>query len=71
MLCKEVFKCGDQKFGIMDTLILIRGTGFLFDNDIRMGFQKVLVIERDMTDDPKTISDNTELKDIAEMPIDI
>ena len=55
----------------MNTLILIRGVRFLFDNNIRMGRHKVFVVERDMTDNAQPIGDNAKFEDIAKMPIDI
>src|SRR5699024_3432394 len=68
---KEVFECRDQKFGIMNTLILIRGVRFLFYNNIRMGRQEVVVVERDMADNDQPIGDNAKLEDVAKMSIDI
>lgn len=55
----------------MNTLILVRGVGFLFDNNVRVRCHKVFVIERDMADDAQPIGDNAKLEDIAKMSIDI
>ena len=53
----------------MNTFILVRRIRFLFDNDIRMRCHKVYVIKRNMMDDPQSVGDNTELEDIAKMPL--
>lgn len=55
----------------MNALILVRGIGFLFNNDVRMRCHKIFVIKRDVPDDTQPVGNNAKLEDIAEMPIDI
>lgn len=55
----------------MIAFIFVMGIGFLFDDNIRIRCQNVFVIKRDMTDDTETIGNNTILKNIAKMTIDI
>ncbi len=49
----------------------VRGGGFLFNDEFRMGFEKVFVVKRDMPDDTQPVCDNAELKGIAETTIDV
>jgi hypothetical protein len=36
-----------------------------------MGSKEIFIVKRDIADNTKTVSYNTKLKDIAEMPIDV
>lgn len=45
MRLKEILQYGDQRFCVCEAFIFIWGIGFLFNGDIRMGFQKIFIIE--------------------------
>lgn len=55
----------------MNRFFFVRRIRFLFNSNIRMGCHKILLIKRDMTDDAETVGNNTKLKNIAKMSIDI
>lgn len=71
MFKKEIFKCRDKKLYIMNTFILVWRIGFLLNNNIRMRSHKIFIVKRNMPNDSKTIGNNTKLKDIAKMILDI
>lgn len=71
MLCKEVFQGRNKKLGIMNRFILIRRRGFLFYNNIGMSFEKVFVVKRNMTNNTQSVCDNSKLKDIAKVSVDV
>ena len=71
MLLKEILQCRDQRFGICEALVLIRGIRFLSNNDLRMGFEKIFVVKGNMPDDTQPVCNDAEFKSIAEMPIDV
>ena len=55
----------------MDAFIFIRRIRFLFDNDIGMESHEIFIVEGNMPDDAKTISNNAKFKDIAEMSVNV
>ena len=48
-----------------------RGIRFLFYNDIRMGFEKILVIESNVMDYAKSICNDAKFISVTEMLIDV
>ena len=71
MLPKEVFEDRDQGLGICQGFILVRGIGFLFHDDIRMGQKKVFIIEGNIADNTEAVGNEPKFKGITEMAIDI
>ncbi|KPU43094.1 hypothetical protein OXPF_33440 [Oxobacter pfennigii] len=55
----------------LQVFIFIRRIGFFLDYDIDMRFKKLLIVERNIPYNAKTVGYNTKFKGIAEMPIDI
>ena len=71
MLLEKVFEHRNESFGIREAFIFIGRVGFLSNDDIRMGIQKIFVIKADIPDNAKSVCHDAEFKSIAEMPIDI
>lgn len=71
MLTKEIIQYGDKNFCIRKGLVLIGRVEFLFYDYFGMGFEKILVVKRDITYDIQAISQYAEFISIAEMPVDI
>ena len=55
----------------MDRFILIRGIRLLFNNDFRMFFKEILVVEVDMADNAQAVGYNAEFISITEMPVNV
>ena len=53
----------------MDRFILIRGIRLLFNNDFRMFFKEILVVEVDMADNAQAVGYNSEFIGITELPV--
>ncbi len=68
---EEVLQDGDEGLGIGKGLVLVRGIGFLFYNDIRVCLEEVLVVKGDVADNAQAVGHETELVGIAEMPVDV
>ncbi len=71
MLPEEILQCRDQRLGICEALVLIRGIRFLSNNDLGMGFEKIFVVKGNMPDDAQSVCNDAEFKSKAEMPIGI
>ena len=71
MLPEEILQCRDQRLGICEALVLIRGIRFLSNNDLRVGSEKIFIVKGNMPDDTQPVCNDAEFKSIAEMPIDI
>lgn len=66
MLLKKIFQDRDQSFGVSKCFVFIWGVRFLFHYDIRVRRKKILIIKRDIADDPRTIGYQVKFKGIAE-----
>ena len=55
----------------MDRFILIRGIRLLFNNDFRMFFKEILVVEVDMADNAQAVGYNAKFIGITEMPVNV
>ena len=71
MRLKEILQHGDEHFCVCEAFIFIWGIGFLFNGDIRMGFQKIFILESNVPDNAKAVCKDAEFIGIAEMPVDI
>ena len=71
MFLEEINQYRDKKPGVMNRFILIWRVCFLVHDDFRVFIQEILVIERDIPDDTKTIGDHAKFKHVAEMTVDI
>ena len=67
MRLKEILQHGDEHFCVCEAFIFIWGIGFLFNGDIRMGFQKIFIIESNVPDNAKAVCKDAEFIGIAEM----
>ena len=71
-VCPEiVLECGDEKPCVMDGFIFIRGAGLFPNNDLRMVFEKIIIVKGKVADDPKAICDNTDFVGIAEVAVNV
>ena len=68
---EKIFQGGDEQPCIMDGFIFIRGSGFLFEDNLRMAFEEIPVIELDMPHNAESIGDNAELIGITEMAVNV
>lgn len=62
MFPEEILSYRDQRFGICKTFILIGRTGFLFCNDVRIGFDKLFIVERNIPDNARSVCNDAEFK---------
>ena len=53
----------------MNGFILVRGIGFLFELNLRVALEKVIVVESDMASNAQPVGDNPELVCITEVSI--
>ncbi len=68
---EEVLQDGDEGLGIGKGLVLVRGIGFLFYDDIRVCLEEILVVKSDAADNAQAVGHEAELVGIAEMPVDV
>lgn len=71
MFPEEILQHRDEGFGIGKALILIRGVGFLLDDDIRVCIKEGLIVEGDVPDNAQPVCEDAELEGIAEVAVDV
>ena len=68
---KKILQGRNQQPCVMDRFILVRGIGFLFNDDFGMPVKESLIIEVDVPDNAQTIGNNAKFIGIAEVAVNV